>query len=135
MPITKSRSYSEWVDETRILAHTDKNVQDAAKMREAAAKKGEKASSANESVSGKKRRADTSAETEEVPEDAASFKLRYTVPFVLKRALVDDWENVTQRYGSANRLLSRPTLKLVCPVLMTQALPVQVSRPSRHYGR
>ena len=65
-------------------------------MRESASKKGEKAAG-GEGVAGRKRRIDATADTEDAPDDATTLKLRYTMPFVLKRALVDDWENVTQK--------------------------------------
>lgn len=65
-------------------------------MRESALKKGEKAAG-GESVAGRKRRIDATGDTEDAPDDSTTLKLRYTMPFVLKRALVDDWENVTQK--------------------------------------
>lgn len=125
----------EWVEETRILAHTEKNVQEAARLRDAAVKKGERAAAAGgESTAGKKRRIDAAADTEDAAEDATSFKLRYTVPFALKRALVDDWENVTQKCGgrSGARLCSACSLVAVrCP----QAPPLPPPRARRHDGR
>lgn len=104
-----NKRWDEWLDDTRVMGDNERTRALQARVNEEVkAAQSRKAKAAAESAAasgggngggdaataGKRRNVDASKETESEPADPA---VMLVLPFALKRHLVDDWENVTQK--------------------------------------
>lgn len=96
-----NNKWNEWVGLDRVLKMNEENAQRKTDL-EAAHRNQEKgvkrrpaaAAAAGAEETRKKRKIDPTQETED---DSCDAQVRIPLPFALKKQLVDDWENVTQK--------------------------------------
>jgi hypothetical protein len=115
--------FDEWVEATRLMKHGKSTIELAERLQQdvasKSAKKGDIAG-----AGGKRKRVDAEAETEQGTETPTT--LRFTFPFVLKRHLVEDWENIVQKCAwpaSAPLIHSATPLSDYCPRFLCTRAP------------
>ena len=107
-----NKKWDEWVLPSRIMPLNEEsrkkqqehNSQQRGKDKERKLQK--KAEKAKESAQSKKRKIDA---TRELEDDAGEAVVKLTIPFSLKKQLVDDWENVTREPRHLVPLPRKPT--------------------------
>ena len=111
-----NKKWDEWVLPSRIMPLNDEsrkkqqehNAQQRGKDKERKLQK--KAEKAKESAQSKKRKIDA---TRELEDDAGEAVVKLTIPFSLKKQLVDDWENVTREPRHLVPLPRKPTVSML----------------------